>query len=547
LETDFFRNPITIDDVLIEVAGKIFGGLKERSALLVGSNEEMPHLADALRQGGIRHLYFTPTARALESSAKTFEWEIWTMSSQEEAPAWPQQMSMLPFIDLLLLLDQSANRQGMRSLLQQLMAMRHNAPLLFADLTTPSSPGDHEKTKPGQSGSTEAGAIAGDTIEKMYNLFFFRRRDLQQMVEQNLRARQQVDGEVSAWISQEVRQFYQWASSEDRFHFGSMVGRSRQMQRVFELIARIAQNDITVLIEGESGTGKELVAQAIHQSSHRARKPFVVVNCGALPESLLESELFGHIRGAFTGAIKNKRGLFEEANDGTIFLDEIGEMSPALQMKLLRFLQDGEIKRVGSNTVLKLEVRVLTATNRNLQQMVNEGKFRSDLYYRLNVIQITLPPLRERMEDLPILASHFLRKYAGRLRKPLAGISPEAMQKLSEYNWPGNVRELENVMERAVALASDIKLGIADFPDVIRKASGAALQHSPSEVIAGSTIGANRALRPTLEEVERQYILETVTACEGNYDEAAKQLGIGRTTLWRKLKMYQNENGKPPL
>jgi two-component system response regulator HydG len=240
--------------------------------------------------------------------------------------------------------------------------------------------------------------------------------------------------------------------------------------------------------------------------------------------------LFGHVRGSFTGAVNNKRGLFEEINGGTIFLDEIGEMSPALQVKLLRFLQDGEIKRVGSNEVLKVDVRVIAATNRHLQQMVNEGKFRSDLYYRLNVIGINLPPLRERPEDIEFLARHFLRKFAGRMRKAVFTISPEGMQMLRGYDWPGNVRELENVMERGVALASGDLLGVADLPATIR------------DVVPSPSLQSRLPLR----EVERQYILETVDVCQGNYDEAARVLGIGRTTLWRKLKEYASENGKPP-
>ncbi len=498
METDFFRSSMTLDDVLIEVAGKIFGGLKARSAWLVGGSEEIPRIAAALQQAGIGALYFSP----LEPTASS-------LKPRGGAIAKPHEIEQLPFIDLLLLGDGGDKSLAERHFLQKLMAARHHAPLLLADLST--------------------AAMAGGTMEKMNNLFFFRRRDLQSLVEQNVQVRRQVEAEVVAWIREEVKQFYQWLRSEDRFHFGSMVGRSRQMQGVFELIARIAQTDITVLIEGESGTGKELVARAIHQASSRARRPFIAVNCGALPENLLESELFGHVRGAFTGAVSNKRGLFEEANGGTIFLDEIGEMSPALQVKLLRFLQDGEIKRVGGNEVLKLDLRVIAATNRRLQQMVNDGQFRSDLYYRLNVIGINLPPLRERPEDVEFLAGHFLRKFAQRLRKPVSEISGEAMQRLREYYWPGNVRELENVLERAVALSGDNKLDTLDLPASVRDASHSTLVPA----------------RLSLKEVERRHIIETVHACNDNYDEAARLLGIGRTTLWRKLKEYGSENGKP--
>jgi DNA-binding NtrC family response regulator len=495
LETDFFRSPIAIEEVLIEVAGKIFGGLKERAALFVGNGEAMPRLIKALRGAGIGRLYFASTAAMPETT------------NSGQAITSLHETAQLPFIDLLLLFDHADRSVATRAYLQKLMAARHHAPLLLADWTA---------------NDAHAGGL-----EKMYNLFVFHRRDLARMVEQNAPTRRQVEAEIAGWIKDEVQQFYQWLTSEDRFHFGLMVGRSLQMQKVFELIARIAQTDITVLIEGESGTGKELVARAIHESSSRSRRPFIAVNCGALPETLLESELFGHVRGAFTGAVNNKRGLFEEVNGGTIFLDEIGEMSPALQVKLLRFLQDGEIKPVGSNVVLKLEVRVLAATNRHLPTLVNDGKFRSDLFYRLNVIGIRLPPLRERPDDIEMLARHFLRKFSGRMRKPVAALTPETLSVLRRYSWPGNVRELENVMERAVALTGNAMLDIADLPAPLREEASA----------------KNGAARLPLKEIERRYILDTISACNGNYDEAAKTLGIGRTTLWRKLKIYSRANG----
>jgi len=495
LETEFFRHPNTVEEVLLEVAGKIFGEFKARALLFVGSNDQLPHLVKIFQQAGIGHLYFALTGSEKPEAA----------GSGQIINSW-HEVSQLPAFDLLLLFDQAGRNIITRAYLQKLMAARQHGPLLLADLTAEEPPAE---------------------MAKMYNLFYFRRHDLEGLVEQNAPARRQVDAEVTGWIRDEVREFYHWLNSADRFHFGSMVGRSPQMQQVFELIARIAQTDITVIIEGESGTGKELVARAIHQASSRARRPFIAVNCGALPENLLESELFGHVRGAFTGAVSNNPGLFEQANGGTIFLDEIGEMSPALQVKLLRFLQDGEIKRVGSNAVLKLDVRVLAATNRHLQTLVHDGKFRSDLYYRLNVIGIKLPPLRERPEDIEILAEHFVRKFAGRMRKTIAALPPEVLQRLRQYAWPGNVRELENVMERAVALTGNTTLEVADLPAHLRDAASS----------TGSTS------RLPLREIERQYILDVVNACNDNYDEAAKVLGIGRTTLWRKLKNYAADNG----
>ena len=495
LDTDFFHAVAAVEEVLLEVAGKIFGGLKQRAAFLVGSNHEFPRVAATLQRAGIGRLYFTPPAA--EKSAWSEAGQIIALKP-EEAP-WPQ-------IDILLLLDPAEQNLFTRAYLQKIMQTRQQTPLLLADLTS---------------------APAREGLEKIYNLFYFCRRDLEGMVEQNAKARQQIDGEVLNWIRAEVQHFSQWLASEDRFHFGSMVGRSRQMQQVFELIARIAQSDITVLIEGESGTGKELVARAIHQASSRAQRPLIAVNCGALPENLLESELFGHVRGAFTGAVNHKPGLFEEVNGGTIFLDEIGEMSAALQVKLLRFLQDGEIKRVGSNAVLKVDVRVIAATNRRLQALVQDGKFRSDLYYRLNVIGLQLPALRERPEDIEILAQHFLRKFTSRMRKS-ATFTPAALRQLRQYAWPGNVRELENVLERAVALTANATIDVVDLPAPLRTPPA-----SPH----------NGAARLPLKEIERQYILETVSACHDNYDEAARVLGIGRTTLWRKLKNYLDQNG----
>jgi len=495
LDTDFFHTAAGVDEVLLEVAGKIFGGLKQRAALLVGNSPELSRLVATLQRAGVGRLYFSPPAAEKSPGAAPAQ----IISSWRDAAQWPP-------IDLLLLFDPPEQNLFTRAYLQKIMHARQQAPLLLADLTA---------------------APARDGVGKIYNLFYFRRRDLEGMVEQNAKARQPIDAEVLGWIRAEVQQFTQWLASEDRFHFGSMVGRSRQMQQVFELIARIAQTDITVLIEGESGTGKELVARAIHQSSRRAQRPLIAVNCGALPENLLESELFGHVRGAFTGAVSHKPGLFEEVAGGTIFLDEVGEMSPALQVKLLRFLQDGEIKRVGSNAVLKVDVRVLAATNRHLPTLVHEGKFRRDLFYRLNVIGMQVPALRERPEDIEILAQHFLRKFTSRMRKS-ATLAPAALRQLRQYAWPGNVRELENVLERAVALAANATIEVIDLPAPLRS------------MPAASTNGAARL---PLKEIERQYILETVSACNDNYDEAARVLGIGRTTLWRKLKNYLDQNG----
>src|SRR5262245_17636149 len=249
----------------------------------------------------------------------------------------------------------------------------------------------------------------------------------------------------------------------ERFALTGLIARSVEMRRVLDLIARVAPTDATVLIQGESGTGKELIAKALHHASRRASGPFVAVNCGALPETLLESEIFGHVKGAFTGATGSKRGLFEEAHAGTFLLDEVGEMSPSLQVKLLRALQDGEVRRVGANQPTIVDTRVVAATNRDLQQRVREGAFREDLFYRLNVIPVTLPPLRERREDIPVMAETFLERVSQKQGR-VASLSPEAIECLLRYPWPGNVRELENAMERTAILATGDEVRLGDLP-----------------------------------------------------------------------------------
>jgi DNA-binding NtrC family response regulator len=308
--------------------------------------------------------------------------------------------------------------------------------------------------------------------------------------------------------------------------FGTLVGKSPEIQRVVELISRVAGTEATILIEGESGTGKELVARAIHSESPRAERPFVAINCGALPETLLESELFGHVKGAFTGATATKKGLFEEADHGTLFLDEIGDTSPATQIKLLRVLQEREIRRVGSNAPIKIDVRVLAATHRSLEELVRQGRFREDLFYRLNVVAIPLPPLRDRRDDISLLASHFLEAAARRLGKPSPRISHETMACLLEYPWPGNVRELENAIERAVLLASQETIFPGDLPPSLQRPSTVEAPVSPTP----------RLIR--LEDVERDHILGTLEELGWNQARAAEVLGIGRNTLWRKLKDY---------
>jgi DNA-binding NtrC family response regulator len=308
---------------------------------------------------------------------------------------------------------------------------------------------------------------------------------------------------------------------QDRFGVQNLVGQSGAMVEVYKLVARVASVDTTVLVQGETGTGKELVARAIHYASPRADAPFVVVDCTAVPEALFESELFGHERGAFTGAFLARRGLFETAAGGTCFLDEIGELSAPLQAKLLRTLQDQAVRRVGGNDWIPVDVRVIAATNRDLRKRVEEGRFREDLYYRLNVVAINVPPLRERPEDLSLLAQHFVEKYAHAAHKPTRGLTPDALALLTAYHWPGNVRELENAIERAVALSSSELLMPDDLPPQPR-------QETPPTVLPSVAM--------TLEEVKRWYVSRVLADVGGNKVQAAERLGIDRATLYRMLR-----------
>ncbi len=309
-----------------------------------------------------------------------------------------------------------------------------------------------------------------------------------------------------------------------KYSFEGIVYAGPQMQRVLDLVKKVAATEATVLIEGESGTGKELIARAIHEKSPRRAGSFVAINCGALPEGLLESELFGHVKGSFTGADRNKRGLFEEASGGTLFLDEISETTPALQVKLLRALQEGEVRRVGDNHPVKVSSRLVAATNRNLAKLVSEGKFREDLYYRLKVFPIELPTLRERPEDIVPLAEHFLKKARKKLGGSAARFSAEAAAALKAYAWPGNVRELEHAVERMMILAPEAAIRAEDLPPEMQP-------------VASAEAKAAHAAQK-LEDLERLHILEVLRECGNNQAEAAKKLGIGRNTLWRKLKSY---------
>ena len=357
------------------------------------------------------------------------------------------------------------------------------------------------------------------------NVYYTHASSLDSVISRNLNIRRDAIPEAEKIIESRVKDFLNWSESDKWDISKSIIARSHQMQKVFELIYKVAPTDAIVIISGETGTGKELVAKAIHKSSKRGDKPFIAINCGAIPENLLESTLFGYVKGAFTGAIENKPGIFHAADGGVLFLDEIAELPLMLQVKLLRALQDNEITPVGGNTSTKVDVRVMAATNKNLLNEVKEKKFREDLYYRLNVVEIVVPPLRERVDDILALANHFLHDHSNRTQNEKFKLSDSAADLLIQYQWPGNVRELQNVIERAAVLSDSPTILPIDLPEGILGNSNTLLSDS-------STKGM------TLEELEEKHIRITLNKNNYNYGSVADLLGIGRTTLWRKMKKY---------
>jgi DNA-binding NtrC family response regulator len=329
----------------------------------------------------------------------------------------------------------------------------------------------------------------------------------------------------------------------ERYQFGNILGRNPQMQEIFHLIRTVAETDATILIHGESGTGKELIARAIHYNSRRKDRPFVVVSCSALPETLLESELFGHEKGAFTGAIRQRIGRFEMADGGTVFLDEIGEMSMPVQLKLLRVLQEREFERVGGNQTVKVDVRVIAATHRDLQRAMSERLFREDLFYRLNVVPIKLPPVRERLDDVPLLAAHFLRKFSEKNQKRITSISPEALSALMRYSYPGNVRELENIIERAVIMEKSDTLSRVD----LKRARGSGKFDTP--LLIGDDIQPFRKTKAdVVERFEKEYFSRLLRMYRGNMSQAARHAGINIKNFHEKMARYglKKEEFKTP-
>ncbi|TDI83737.1 MAG: AAA family ATPase [Caldithrix sp.] len=505
IEFNLQKKAVSPELVVSDLAQKIFGDLKGHSVFVAGNSAECEPFLQRLVARNIGEVFFLNGAgrKSVRGMCDQFHGKMVSRDGLGQ---------MLRSVDLVLLFDQEMLDLIVEHDLSRVMSTRNNAPLLWVTLL--------------EGGET---ATKQPDFSKFYNVYAYNRNDLHGIVEANLREYQKVIRIINRLVVKEIDDFFDWVNSSDEYRFGNIIGKSDAVQKILELIARISQTDISVLIDGESGTGKELVALAIHAHSGRSEKPFVTVNCGALPEGLLESELFGHVKGSFTGATSNKKGLIEEADQGTIFLDEIGETSQATQVKLLRFLQEGEIKPVGSNETRKLDVRVLAATNRDLEKMVEEGTFRQDLFYRLNVIQITVPPLRDRREDILPLTQFFVKKYSDVTHKTVYGLDEGADKKLKRYHWPGNVRELENAIERAVALSSGQVLTVEDLPPAILGAAPASNNRHPGGDLS-------------LKDLERRHIAATLEEHDWNYDLVTRILGIGRTTLWRKMKEYNISN-----
>ena len=410
-------------------------------------------------------------------------------------------MQTLTNYHVIFRLNQNAHELFSKDHLRELMQRRKNQPLLIVNF--------------------DSTIKTDSSLERIYNLYVYSLSDFQKLSQQG-----EDKFHYQKVIDQELKEFFDWFYSKELYRFGNIIAKSDAMKHVLEMVARISQTEITVLIQGESGTGKEIIARAIHQNSPRRDKAFIVVNCSALPDSLLESELFGHEKGAFTGATYTKKGLFQEADKGTIFLDEIGDTSPALQVKLLRVLQEGEIKHGGSNDTIHIDVRLIAATNQNLYQLVSQNQFRQDLFYRLNVVNIDIPPLRNRKDDILPLAEYCKGKYADKMKKQITDFSEQARQTLLMYSWPGNVRELENAIERAVALTIGNTIHTNDLPAIVR-----------SNVVPG-LVRDNVEKKFTLKQIEKNVIENTLIANNWNYDKVTEILDISRTTLWRKMKEF---------
>ncbi len=489
---------VTPESLSRELAGKIMEDVSEAVITVIGANESSERFLEYWSRQHVRRLYYChPDFSEAERLSLTLE----------ALPIRPEEVGeALSQSDIIIIASKEDDllAPSQTAILSSLHTQRKKHRLIYNWGELP------EVTA---------------TFSRSSSVFVYNREELEQALMQAREKRRQILTRFQQHIDEMVEGFFDWLYSDQRYRFQGIVGKSHQMQQVFDLIERVAETDITVLIQGETGTGKELVARAIHEISQRKNGPFVTINCGAIPETLLEAELFGHEKGAFTGATSPRKGLLKEAAGGTVFLDEIGDTTQMFQVKLLRALQEREVTPLGSSTPESIDVRIIAATSKRLQAEVETGHFRSDLYYRINVVQLSLPPLCERKEDIFPLINHFMRKYNTKMGKQVEVISKEAAEALIAYEWQGNIRELENVVERAIALSADHRITRDDLPASVVQPTAHTAQDRAEEI-------------RTLEEVEEQYIRQLLQQLQGNYSEVAEKLGIGRTTLWRKIKKY---------
>ena len=462
-----------------ELSVKIFGDLNDKSALVIGESSFFKEVKAALKE---RDIGFVESLRN-------------NKIRDEELSAY----------DILVVKEETTDKINQIYELVPKMTRSNESSFLILDF----------------------GSAANSLHElgNIYNVFYTHASSLDSVISRNLKLRSDAIPEAEKIIERRVKEFLKWSESDKWDVSKSIIARSHQMQKVFELIYKVAPSNAIVIISGETGTGKELVAKAIHKSSQRGDKPFIAVNCGAIPENLLESTLFGYVKGAFTGAHEDKKGIFQAADGGVLFLDEIAELPMMLQVKLLRALQDNEITPVGGNRSNKVNVRILAATNKNLMKEVMEGRFREDLFYRLNVVEIVVPPLRERVDDILALANHFLLEHSNRTQKDKFRLSDSAAELLTQYQWPGNVRELQNVIERAAVLSDSSTILPSDLPEGV-------LENRDRSISVVSEKDMS------LEEIEEEHIRLMLRKNRYNYNSVAETLGIGRTTLWRKMKKY---------
>lgn len=502
------KNCISYPEVLLDIARKISGPMDDFQFIIIGDqNRNLENIFSSIKRVGNKKISFYHPDFSI-AYKQSFNLGGIPLDYQ-------QLQTNLTRNTVIINCDNSTS--GLFDLISPIAKMNRNISYLYFDL----SKGDTDKPK-----------------SNLPNLFIQTDKEIKRLITLHTNNRKNYLATLNKRIETEISYFYEWLYSDERFIFENIVSGNRRMQRVFELMRRIAPSGISVLITGETGTGKELIARAIHHNSHRANNRFVAVNCSAIPDTLLESELFGYQKGAFTGAIVSKKGLIELASGGTLFLDEIGDLAPIIQVKLLRVLQEREILRLGDTTPIKVDIRLVTATNHDLEELNFIGKFRSDLFYRVNTVQISLPPLRQRGEDVPLLTNYFIDKLNQESGKHIAKISDEVLNIFRLYDWPGNIRELENVIDRAFAVSIGEEITLTDLPARLQtfKRKRITTPPDPDEI------------QGTLKQFEAERIKDLLIKKQLNMSEVAQILGIGRTTLWRKMKEYriyrENHEGK---